>query len=65
MGEHLAYQLEEASEKSGIGRTKLYEAIRNGSLKAVKAGRRTLILATDLQSFLERLPRAEPPAGRG
>jgi excisionase family DNA binding protein len=46
----------EACRVAGIGRTKIYEAISNGSLKARKLGKRTLVLRTDLQAFLASLP---------
>jgi excisionase family DNA binding protein len=49
----------EACRIAGIGRTKIYEAIGAGSLKARKFGKRTLILRTDLQSFLSGLPVVE------
>jgi len=49
----------EACRIAGIGRTKIYEAIAAGSLKARKFGKRTLILRTDLQSFLSGLPVVE------
>lgn len=48
--------LAQASTVSGIGRTKLYEAISNGLLTARKFGNRTIILRGDLQRFLEALP---------
>ncbi|WP_409364851.1 helix-turn-helix domain-containing protein [Bradyrhizobium sp. JYMT SZCCT0428] len=37
---------------AGIGRTKLYQAITEGSLKARKCGKRTLVLREDLRGFL-------------
>jgi len=43
---------------AGIGRTKVYEAIATGSLKARKCGKRTLILRDDLRRFLASLPSA-------
>ena len=52
----LSYTIPEAVEASGLGRTKLYEYIKLGLLKRRKAGKRTLILASDLQALLERLP---------
>lgn len=46
----------EACDIAGIGRTKIYEAISNGHLKARKLGKRTLVLRADLQAFLASLP---------
>jgi excisionase family DNA binding protein len=51
--------LSEASIVSGIGRTKLYEAIANGELKARKFGARTIILRDDLVGFLKSLPEVQ------
>jgi excisionase family DNA binding protein len=49
----------EACRVAGIGRTKIYEAIADGSLKARKFGKRTIILRSDLQHFLSALPVVE------
>ena len=56
MVQPLAYTIEDAVSASGIGRTKLYDAIRAGKLRARKCGRRTLIIDEDLRSFLRALP---------
>ena len=48
--------IHEACTFSGIGKTKLYEAINSGKLKARKAGKRTLILSDDLRDYLSSLP---------
>jgi excisionase family DNA binding protein len=48
--------IHQACEFSGIGKTKLYEAINSGKLKARKAGKRTLILSDDLRDYLSSLP---------
>ena len=48
--------IHEACTCSGIGKTKLYEAINSGKLKARKAGKRTLILSDDLRDYLSSLP---------
>lgn len=56
MDHKLSYSIDEAAKKSGSGRTVLYEEIRAGRLRAVKRGRRTLILADDLRSWLNSLP---------
>jgi excisionase family DNA binding protein len=46
----------EACRIAGIGRTKVYEAIADGRLKARKFGKRTIILRSELQDFLAALP---------
>jgi excisionase family DNA binding protein len=52
----LAHTIAEACTRSGIGRTAIYELINTGQLPARKRGRRTLILAEDLQRCLQSLP---------
>lgn len=51
--------LAEASAISGIGRTKLYEAIAKRKLKARKWGSRTIVLRSDLLEFLASLPEVQ------
>lgn len=52
----ISYSVGEYAEVSGLGRSFLYEAIRNGDLEARKAGRRTLILRDEGERFLRSLP---------
>jgi excisionase family DNA binding protein len=58
--ERLAYNISEACQVARTGRTAVYEAIRTGQLRAVKRGRRTLILSIDLRRWLEDLPAVTP-----
>jgi hypothetical protein len=51
--------LGEASIVSGIGRTKLYEAIAQRRLTARKYGSRTIVLRGDLLRFLAALPEVQ------
>jgi excisionase family DNA binding protein len=59
--EKMAFSVEEAAMRSSLGRDKIYEAIRNNELEARKSGRRTLITADALRSYLARLPRLDLP----
>ena len=46
----------QAAARVGVGRTFIFKEIRAGRLVARKAGRRTLILANDVDRWIEALP---------
>ena len=48
--------LRDFCQRYDIGRTKAYEEINSGRLKARKAGRRTIITTDDAEEWLSRLP---------
>jgi excisionase family DNA binding protein len=54
------FTVSEAGAMAGLGRTKIYEEISEGRLKARKCGKRTIILKDELRQFLESLPLSKP-----
>lgn len=54
--ERLAYTTHEACTALRIGRTKLYELLGSGDLKAVALGGKTLIPRDALEAFMASLP---------
>jgi excisionase family DNA binding protein len=55
----------EVMAELGIGLTKTYELIGQGSLHAVKLGRRTLVPEASVAAFKSALPKARITTGRG
>lgn len=47
-------EVPEVMERLHIGRSKLNELVRMGSICAIKVGRRTLFERSEVRSFLER-----------
>lgn len=56
MVERIAYTVIEACEALRVGRTKLYELISEGKIKAVALGGKTLIPRVEVDRLLESLP---------
>lgn len=48
-----AFRIDEAVASYGIGRTKLYELMKEGKLRTVKVGGRRLIPAESLEALLK------------
>ena len=54
----VGYSVAGAVLASGLPRTKIFALIRDGHLDARKCGRRTVIIAGSLRSYLDHLPPA-------
>jgi excisionase family DNA binding protein len=52
----LAYQKVEAAAVLSIGLTKLDQLIADGTIRAVKSGKITLVPTTELEKYLKNLP---------
>ena len=59
----LGFSIEECCQATGIGRTKIYQAIGSGELIAKKAGSRTIILPKHVEAYLDNLPVADFASG--
>ena len=61
----LAFSVAASAVLADVCKDQIYDAIREGRLRARKAGRRTLILQSDLEDYLSKLPvlelRGAPP----
>ncbi len=57
--EKLAYSIDETIKILPIGKTKLYEEIKKGRMRASKFGARTLIPAEAIKEWLSALPSIE------
>ena len=49
----LTYNMREACQITGIGRTTLYAHLLKGNIRAIRIGGRTLFKPTDLQAFID------------
>ena len=53
-----AYRIDDVCAMTRLGRTSVYSAIKSGELVARKWNRCTIVLAEDLEKFLNNLPKA-------
>ncbi|AKM11893.1 hypothetical protein AB433_15095 [Croceicoccus naphthovorans] len=51
--EPLAYAVKDAARTLGIGTTKFYELMNDGTIPSFKIGKRTLIRHADLVAFID------------
>jgi excisionase family DNA binding protein len=52
----LAYCIEDAAAAIGVGRSTMYEFVKDGRIPARKIGSRTIIRRCDLEAFLDAAP---------
>jgi hypothetical protein len=63
MERKLAYSIDELAKSGPEGRTSIFKAIKEKRLIARKSGRRTIVLATDYERYLQGLPVVDRQAG--
>ncbi|MGW3542051.1 excisionase family DNA-binding protein [Nocardia niigatensis] len=51
------HQIPSACDRLGVGRSMLFELIKNGELGSVKVGRRRLVPESAIVAYIERLTR--------
>lgn len=51
----ICVRVDQAMRLLDIGKTKLYELLASGDLKAIRIGRRTLVLRDSIDAFVLRL----------
>ena len=54
MSDKLSYNIREATAALGISRATLYRLMERGEIRPFKIGARTLMLRSELDTFLER-----------
>jgi hypothetical protein len=52
--QRLSYTIIESSEMTGLSRNAIFDLLKIGALQRVRAGKRALIRAADLENFLAR-----------
>jgi hypothetical protein len=62
MREKLTHSIPDVCAAGNFGRTTAFGFIKTGALRAVKIGRRTVVLDEDFRAFLKSLPEAKPSA---
>jgi single-strand DNA-binding protein len=55
----MTYSVEEAAAVLGVSKSKLYDSVRNGELRAVQLGRRVVIPCDELEALVGPVARAE------
>jgi excisionase family DNA binding protein len=58
-GGTVAYRPAEAGRAIGVSRSRIYELLAQGELTARKLGGATLILRSELERYVARLPKAD------
>lgn len=63
--EPLAYSISAFCQATGIGKTRAYQEIGSGRLRALKVGRRTLVTRAAAEAWLALLERESASSGAG
>jgi len=58
--ERIAHAIDDIALMAGICRSKVYSEINRGKLRAIKIGRRTVVLDQDFNNWIESQPTYTP-----
>jgi excisionase family DNA binding protein len=53
--QQLLYTITQCCQMAAIGRTKFYQLVASGEIPVRKVGKKTLVAATDLHDWIDRL----------
>lgn len=60
----LSYSVTQAAEQLSVGRSTMFELIKAGDVLAIKIGRRTVVPATSIETYLFNRIRERREGGR-
>lgn len=63
--ERVLVTIDEAGEALGVGRTMIYQLIKDGELRPAKIGRRSLVTAVSVRDYAAKVSGADLVAGGG
>jgi excisionase family DNA binding protein len=59
LGERVTFSVDDVCEVTGLSRSTINKALRDGALPRLKCGHRTLIHASDLEAWLQKMRQDE------
>lgn len=60
----ISFTVDDLIAATGLGRSKIYEQVRAGRLRAIKIGGRTMFMRVDVERWLAAAPEKANPAAK-